>query len=266
MKCEKITNKSKELVEYLMDKVCKIFQAEKAELSATKCWVKSYRGSSDYWLILDGDGEMFLQNIKNKINKTQTTELIITELNNIISRFEFLSNNIEPLWAALKEREKADNITAAEKGLKPYELIEIGLANKGRDCGRVYASLEIQGKERLHMDAGFSLDSWEGKIDSLKSGVKEFYVTAGMPGGKANYVFRNIGFNTNSERFTVPGKGITLKSAKKNTMIIYIPEMNGFVEVEAKSIEEAFKLLGMELDQDETPLPEGEYLDDPQRI
>ncbi len=81
----------------------------------------------------------------------------------------------EAALPALLQREAKDNEIAAQKGLKPYTLLNVEF-NEGADektggyIGWYYVTLAVDGKICTHLETGLNHDIASGKVSDTQHG------------------------------------------------------------------------------------------------
>ena len=168
-----------------------------------------HKGTLDYCLKLAG-GSIFISNLNSKLNVSKTTAVISECLELLKQRYERLLENSGEVWSALKEREIKDNKRAVSKGFQPYALKRVGIATTGLYTGWVYVVLEINSKERLHIETKLGANILDGKYDDI-SNIRKRYVPAGSyQESDVNFIEGGVGFVFDDKRFTVRREGLTL--------------------------------------------------------
>ena len=119
---------------------------------------------------------------------------------------------------ALMKREVKDNAIAAEKGLKPYTLLNVelhdGADGKSGYLGWYYVTLAVDGKIHTHMETGLNHDIANGKVSETPA--RERYFTAGtLKEADVDYVFNNVGFSSTSDLYSLPISDAVRERAEK---------------------------------------------------
>ena len=120
---------------------------------------------------------------------------------------EIVSAAKEAALASLMEREAKDNAIAAQKGLKPYTLLNVEF-NDGTDeksgghMGWYYVTLAVDGKICSHIETGLNYAISDGKVS--ENPTREDYFTAGaLKETDVDYVFNNVGFSSTSDLYSL---------------------------------------------------------------
>ncbi|MCM1225182.1 MAG: YodL domain-containing protein, partial [Lachnospiraceae bacterium] len=125
----------------------------------------------------------------------------------------------EAALAALMKREVKDNAIAAEKGLKPYTLLNVEI-NDGADdrssgyMGWYYVTLAVDGKIHTHLETGLAHDIANGKVSETPS-KKDYYTAGALKEADVDYVFNNVGFSSTSTLYSLPVRDDVLERAEK---------------------------------------------------
>ena len=113
----------------------------------------------------------------------------------------------ETAYTALKERELQDNAIAAEKGLKPYTLLNVEF-NDGADqqsngyIGWYYATLAVDGKICTHLETGLNHDIASGSVSPTPT-RENYYAAGALKESDVDYVFNNVGFSSASGLYSL---------------------------------------------------------------
>ena len=113
----------------------------------------------------------------------------------------------ETAYTALKERELQDNAIAAEKGLKPYTLLNVEF-NDGADqqsngyIGWYYATLAVDGKICTHLETGLNHDIASGSVSPTPT-RENYYAAGALKESDVDYVFNNVGFSSVSGLYSL---------------------------------------------------------------
>lgn len=113
----------------------------------------------------------------------------------------------ETAYISLKERELQDNAIAAEKGLKPYTLLNVEF-NDGADqqssgyIGWYYATLAVDGKICTHLETGLNHDIASGSVSPTPT-RENYYAAGALKESDVDYVFNNVGFSSASDLYSL---------------------------------------------------------------
>ena len=205
----------------LQDKIGVIAQAfgcTTGKIETSPCSGK-WRGTSDISIKFDNGTSLFIGN--HVTPKAKTAKVQHEYVDSALVRYnpEIISATKEAAIAALIKREAIDNAVAAQKGLKPYTVLNVefndGTEDKhNRYMGWYYVTLAVDGKICTHMETGLNYDISGGKVSEIPT--KENYYTAGaLKETDVDYVFNNVGFSSTSELYSLPISNEVLERAEK---------------------------------------------------
>lgn len=167
-----------------------------------------WRGTSDISLVFDNGTSLGLG---NRITpKAKTVKVQKEYINSALISYnpEIIKATKETALAALKKRESKDNEIAAEKGIKPYTLLNVEFndgtnGENGGYIGWYYVTLEVDGKIHAHMETGLNYEIMNGETsENPKGGI---YRAAGaLKDTDVDYVFNNVGFSSTAGLYTLP--------------------------------------------------------------
>ena len=132
---------------------------------------------------------------------------------------EIVKATKEAALPALLQREAKDNEIAAQKGLKPYTLLNVEF-NEGADektgglMGWYYVTLAVDGKICTHLETGLNHDISDGKVSDTPSRA-DYYPAGALKEADVDYVFNNVGFSSASTLYTVPLRDDVRERAEK---------------------------------------------------
>ena len=153
--------------------------------------------------------------------KTKTVKVQTEYVNRTLVQYnpEIVKATKEAALPALLRREAKDNEIAAQKGLKPYTLLNVEF-NDGADektggyIGWYYVTLAVDGKICTHLETGLSHDIADGKVSDTHT--RADYFTAGaLKEADVDYVFNNVGFSSASGLYALPLREDVLERAEK---------------------------------------------------
>ena len=205
----------------LQDKIGVIAQAfgcTTGKIETSPCSGK-WRGTSDISIQFDNGTSLFIGN--HVTPKAKTAKVQNEYVDSALVRFnpEIISATKKAAIAALIKREAIDNAVAAQKGLKPYTVLNVEFDDGTEDkhngyMGWYYVTLAVDGKICTHMETGLNYDIAGGKVSEIPT--KENYYTAGaLKEADVDYVFNNVGFSSTSELYSLPISGEVLERAEK---------------------------------------------------
>ena len=186
--------------------IAQAFGCTSGEIVTSPCTGK-WRGTSDMSIKFDNGASMFIGN--HVTPKTKTAQVRNEFVNAALVRYnpEIISASKETALAALMRREAVDNEIAAQRGLKPYTLLNVEF-NDGADdkisgyMGWYYVTLAVDGKICSHMETGLNHDIADGKVSDTPT--RENYYTAGaLKEADVDYVFNNVGFSSTSGLYSL---------------------------------------------------------------
>ena len=117
------------------------------------------------------------------------------------------------------EREAKDNTIAAQKGLKPYTLLNVEF-NDGADSqssgymGWYYVTLAVDGNICSHIETGLNYDIADGKV-SAEPTREKYFAAGALKDSEVDYVFNNVGFSSASGLYALPVSDAVLQRAEK---------------------------------------------------
>ncbi len=166
-----------------------------------------WRGTSDIYIRFDNGATLGIGN--DSTPKAKTAKVQNELINAVLMRYnpEIVAAAKETALAALRVREARDNEIAAQKGLKPYTLLNVELyddagAENGGYRGWYYVTLAVDGKLHAHLETGLNHEIAFGKVGEIP--VRESYFTAsGLKEADVDYVFNNVGFSSTSGMYSL---------------------------------------------------------------
>ena len=186
--------------------IAQAFGCTSGKIETSPCSGK-WRGTSDISIRFDNGASL---GIGNDLTPKAKTAKVQNELvNATLRRYnpEIVAAAKEAALAALRAREVKDNEIAAQKGLKPYTLLNVelhdGADSKSGYMGWYYVTLAVDGKIHSHLETGLAYDIAGGKVSETPS--KRSYYTAGaLEEAEVDYVFNNVGFSSTSDLYSLP--------------------------------------------------------------
>ena len=111
---------------------------------------------------------------------------------------EIVQATKEAALPVLLQREAKDNEIAAQKGLKPYTLLNVEFHDgadeqTGGYMGWYYVTLAVDGKICTHLETGLSYDIADGKVSDTPTRA-DYYPAGALKETDVDYVFNNVGF------------------------------------------------------------------------
>ena len=190
-----------------IDIIAQAFGCKTGEIRTSPCTGK-WRGTSDMSIHFDNGASLFIGN--HLTPKAKTVKVQTECVNSALVHFnpEIVQATKEAALPVLLQREAKDNEIAAQKGLKPYTLLNVEF-NDGADeqtggyIGWYYVTLAVDGKICTHLETGLSHDIADGKVSDTPT--RADYSTAGaLKETDVDYVFNNVGFSSASTLYTLP--------------------------------------------------------------
>lgn len=205
----------------LQDKIgiiAQSFGGIEGKIETSPCTGK-WRGTSDISIKFDNGVSLFIGN--HRTRQAKTAKVKNEYVNAALRRYhpEIIAATKEAAIATLRKREIKDNEIAAQKGLKPYTLLNVEF-NDGTDevsrwhLGWYYVTIAVDGKIRVHIETRLNYDILTGKIS--ENPTREDYFTAGaLKETDVDYVFNNVGFSSISDLYSMPIRDDVLERAEK---------------------------------------------------
>lgn len=201
-----------------IDIIARAFGCKTGEIRTSPCTGK-WRGTSDMSIHFDNGASLFIGN--HLTPKTKTVKVQTEYVNRALVQYnpEIVQATKEAALPALLRREAKDNEIAAQKGLKPYTLLNVEF-NDGADektggyIGWYYVTLAVDGKICTHLETGLSHDIADGKVSDTHT--RADYFTAGaLKEADVDYIFNNVGFSSASGLYALPLREDVLERAEK---------------------------------------------------
>ena len=201
-----------------IDVIAQAFGCKTGEIHMSPCTGK-WRGTSDMTIRFDNGASLF---IGNRLTPKAKTVKVQTEcVNRTLVQYnpEIVKATKEAALPALLQREAKDNEIAAQKGLKPYTLLNVEF-NEGADektggyIGWYYVTLAVDGKICTHLETGLNHDIASGKVSDTPTRA-DYYPAGALKEADVDYVFNNVGFSSASTLYTVPLRDDVRERAEK---------------------------------------------------
>ena len=198
--------------------IAQAFGGTAGRIETSPCTGK-WRGTSDISIRFDNGASLFLG---NRLTPKAKTAAVQRELvNDTLLRYnpEIVSVAKEAALASLMEREAKDNAIAAQKGLKPYTLLNVEF-NDGADSqssgymGWYYVTLAVDGNICSHIETGLNYDIADGKV-SAEPTREKYFAAGALKDSEVDYVFNNVGFSSTSGLYALPVSDAVLQRAEK---------------------------------------------------
>ena len=178
-----------------IDIIAQAFGCKTGEIRTSPCTGK-WRGTSDMSIHFDNGASLFIGN--HLTPKAKTVKVQTECVNSALVRYnpEIVQATKEAALPVLLQREAKDNEIAAQKGLKPYTLLNVEF-NDGTDeqtggyMGWYYVTLAVDGKICTHLETGLNYDIADGKVSDTPTRA-DYYPAGALKETDVDYViFRN---------------------------------------------------------------------------
>lgn len=196
--------------------IAQAFGCTSGKIETSPCFGK-WRGTSDIFIRFDNGASLPVGN--ELTPKAKTVKVQREYVNALLLRYnpEIVAATKETALAALREREARDNEIAAQKGLKPYTVLNVEFNDGAHDknggyMGWYYVTLAVDGKICTLLETGLAHAIADGKVGEIPE--RERYFTAGAL-KEADYVFNNVGFSSSSTLYSLPISDEVLRRAEK---------------------------------------------------
>ena len=190
-----------------IDIIAQTFGCKTGEIRTSPCTGK-WRGTSDMSIHFDNGASLFIGN--HLTPKAKTVKVQTECVNSALVRYnpEIVQATKEAALPALLRREAKDNEIAAQKGLKPYTLLNVEFHDgadeqTGGYMGWYYVTLAVDGKICTHLETGLNYDIADGKVSDTPTRA-DYYPAGALKETDVDYVFNNVGFSSASTLYTVP--------------------------------------------------------------
>ena len=201
-----------------IDVIAQAFGCKTGEIHTSPCTGK-WRGTSDMTIRFDNGASLFIGN--HLTPKAKTVKVQTECVNRTLVQYnpEIIKATKEAALPALLQREAKDNEIAAQKGLKPYTLLNVEF-NEGADektggyIGWYYVTLAVDGKICTHLETGLNHDIASGKVSDTPTRA-DYYPAGALKEADVDYVLNNVGFSSASTLYTVPLRDDVRERAEK---------------------------------------------------
>ena len=201
-----------------IDVIAQAFGCKTGEIHTSPCTGK-WRGTSDMTIRFDNGASLFIDN--HLTPKAKTVKVQTECVNRTLVQYnpEIVKATKEAALPALLQREAKDNEIAAQKGLKPYTLLNVEF-NEGADektggyIGWYYVTLAVDGKICTHLETGLNHDIASGKVSDTPTRA-DYYPAGALKEADVDYVLNNVGFSSASTLYTVPLRDDVRERAEK---------------------------------------------------
>ena len=201
-----------------IDIIAQAFGCKTGEIRTSPCTGK-WRGTSDMSIHFDNGASLFIGN--HLTPKAKTVKVQTECVNSALVRYnpEIVQATKEAALPMLLQREAKDNEIAAQKGLKPYTLLNVEFHDgadeqTGGYMGWYYVTLAVDGKICTHLETGLNYDIADGKVSDTPTRA-DYYPAGALKETDVDYVFNNVGFSSASTLYTVPLREDVLERAEQ---------------------------------------------------
>lgn len=201
-----------------IDIIAQSFGCTSGKIETSPCTGK-WRGTSDISIKFDNDTSLFIGN--HRTPQAKTAKIQNECVNSALARYnpEIIKATKEAATSALRKRETKDNEIAAQKGLKPYTLLNVEL-NDGTDekssghMGWYYVTLAVGGEIHSHIETGLNYAIADGKVSETPT-RENYFVAGALKESDVDYVFNNVGFSSTSDLYSLPVREDVRERAEK---------------------------------------------------
>ena len=195
--------------------IAQAFGATSGKIETSVCYGK-WRGTSDMSIRFDNGTSLFLGN--KRTPQTKSAKVQAEYVNGMLTCYnpEIIALTKEAALAPLRKREAVDNATAAQKGLKPYTVLNVELndgANSGLYIGWYYVTLAVDGKIHAPLETGLAHSIADGTVSEMPT-RKNYFAAGALKEADVDYVFNNVGFCLTAD-YSLPISKDVLERAEK---------------------------------------------------
>ncbi len=201
-----------------IDIIAQSFGCTSGRIGTSPC-IGKWRGTSDISIKFDNGTSLFIGN--HRTPQAKTAKVQNECVNSALVRYnpEIIKATKETATSALRKREAKDNEIAAQKGLKPYTLLNVEF-NDGTDekssghMGWYYVTLAVGGKIHSHIETGLNYAILDGKVSEMPT-KEDYFVAGALKESDVDYVFNNTGFSSTSSLYSLPVRDEVRERAEK---------------------------------------------------
>ena len=198
--------------------IAQTFGCKTGEIHTSPCTGK-WRGTSDISIKFDNGASLFIGN--HLTPKAKTVKVQTACVDGYLSQYnpEIVQATKETAMSALLKKEARDNEIAAQKGLKPYMVLNVELndgsnENTGGYIGWYYVTLAVDGKICTHLETGLNYDIANGRVSETPTRA-DYFAAGALKETDVDYIFNNVGFSSASTLYALPLNAAALERAKK---------------------------------------------------
>ncbi len=198
--------------------IAQTFGCKTGEIHTSPCTGK-WRGTSDISIKFDNGASLFIGN--HLTPKAKTVKVQTECVDGYLSQYnpEIVQATKEAALTALLKKEAKDNEIAAQRGLKPYTVLNVELndgsnENTGGYIGWYYVTLAVDGKICSHLETGLNYDIANGRVSETPTRA-DYFAAGALKETDVDYVFNNVGFSSHSTLYSLPLSADVLERAEK---------------------------------------------------
>ena len=197
--------------------IAQAFGCTSGVIKTSPCYGK-WRGTSDMYIRFDNGATLGMGN--EMTPQAKTVRVQSEYVNTLLLQYnpEIVAIAKETALAALRERQVRDNAIAAQKGLKPYTVLNVEFNDGAYDksagyIGWYYVMLAVDGEIRAHVESKLNYEIAFGKVGEAPA--REYYTAGALNAAEVDFVFNNVGFSSTSELYSLPISDDVLRRAEK---------------------------------------------------
>ena len=201
-----------------IDIIAQSFGCTSGRIETSPCTGK-WRGTSDIFIRLDNGTSLPIGN--RRTPQAKTAKIQNEFINSALARYnpEIIKATKEAAIDALRQREIKDNEIAAQKGLKPYTLLNVEFNDSTAEessghMGWYYVTLAVGSEIHPHMETGLHHAILDGKVSGTLT-RENYFVAGALKESDVDYVFNNVGFSSTSSLYSLPVRDEVRERAEK---------------------------------------------------
>lgn len=197
--------------------IAQAFDCTSGKIETSPCYGK-WRGTSDMSIRFDNGASFGIGNERTPLAKSAKVQAEYINAVLLRNNPEIVAITKETALAALRQREVRDNAIAAQKGLKPYTVLNVEF-NTGADgksagyMGWYYVTLAVGGKIRAHLETNLAHEIVDGKVGEVP--IRDYHAAGALKDSSVDYIFNGVGFSSTSTLYSLPMADDVLKRAEK---------------------------------------------------
>jgi hypothetical protein len=184
--------------------IARAFGCKTASIRTSLCFGK-FRGNTDISVTLDNGASLWGGMYRTPQAKTAKAQN--EAVNGLLARYnpEIVREIKERATAALLKREAEDNAVAAQKGLKPYQFLNVELNDgtgdyQGGYAGWYYITLAVGDKIIGLVESGLNSDMSRGVVSEHIT-KPDYYTAGALKDEDVDFVFNNVGFSSSRDSY-----------------------------------------------------------------